>query len=300
MKPDTSLRELLERESSVLMPVAYDVITAKLAERAGFKAAAIGGFSISAVKYGLPDLGFVSCNDVEELTRNVAASVRIPLLVDADGGYGNESNVALTIQRLEAAGASAVFIEDQQHPKRCGHLNGKSLTSAYEMAGKVRAAVKARKDPSLIIIARTDAIGVEGFDGAIRRARSYVEAGAEAIFVEAPRNMSELRRIPEEIPDVPLLVNMLEGGRTPIMPKDELERMGYKIIAYPLSTLLASIKATEKILLQLAVTGTTAGCMEDLCDLEHFNDIIGLNGWLNKCQSYLNVQRTTRPHQSAR
>ncbi len=264
------------------MPVAHDVITAKIIEKLGYKTLAIGGFATAAANYGLPDLGLIGLKEITEATKNISSAVGLPILVDADGGYGNEVNMYRTVRELEISGAAAIFIEDQEHPKRCGHLDGKVLISKNNMVRKIKSALKARVDSDLVIVARTDAVAVEGLESAIGRAHAYAKAGCDVIFVEAPRSKEELARIANEIKEVPLLVNMLDGGKTPILSKAELEKMGYKIIAYPVTTLLASIKAVEAVLKKLKIDGSTENCKSDLCDMNHFRELVDLKGWLDR------------------
>ncbi|HLE07042.1 MAG TPA: oxaloacetate decarboxylase [archaeon] len=275
-------RKLLGEPGAVLMPVAHDAITAKIIEKLGYKTLAVGGFATAAVNYGLPDLGLIGLKEIAEATKNISSAVDLPILADADGGYGNEVNMSRTIRELEISGAAAIFIEDQEHPKRCGHLDGKILISKENMVRKIKSALKSRAGSDLVIIARTDAIAVEGLESAIDRAHAYAEAGCDVIFVEAPRSKEELARIANEIKEVPLLVNMLDGGKTPILSKAELEKMGYKIIAYPVTTLLASIKAIEAVLEKLKRDGSTENCKSDLCDMNHFRELVDLKGWLDR------------------
>ena len=241
-------KKLVQEKKSLLTPVAHDPLTAKIAEKLGFEAVSMGGFAVSGVVYGLPDMGLIGLSEMVQALTNITRSTNLPVFADADGGYGNERNVAFTVREYERAGVASLFIEDQKHPKKCGHTSNKELVTVEEMVSKIKAAVGARGDPDLLICARTDAIAPEGFESAIVRAREYVKAGADIIFVEAPEDLDQLIAIPKLITEVPLLVNMLEGGKTPICSQGDLEQMGYKIIAYPISTLMASVKAVEEVL----------------------------------------------------
>ena len=257
MTKPQKFKQLLTRPGSVLLPVVHDCLVAKQAQSIGFEAVSVGGFAVSGVYHGLPDVGLIALNEMVSAVKNIVSSVDIPVFADADGGYGNARNVAHCVRQYAAAGVASFFIEDQKHPKRCGHMDGKELISPAEMVDKIQAAVSARPDPNLTICARTDAIAVEGFSKAIARARTYVKAGADIIFIEAPQNLKQLQAIPRLITQVPLLVNMLEGGKTPLRTKKELENMGYKLISYPVTTLFSALLASQRALLRLHQTGRT-------------------------------------------
>ena len=265
-------KKLLYKDEAILLPVVHDCLTAKIAEKTGFEAISAGGFAISGVNYGLPDVGLIGLAEMVSVLKNIVSSTSLPVFADADGGYGNDRNIAYTVKQYELAGVASMFLEDQKHPKRCGHMSGKELVSKEEMISKIKVAVNSRGNPNFTICARTDAIAVEGFDAAIDRARNYVAAGADIIFIEAPENMTQLREIPKAINTVPLLVNMLEGGKTPITPKKELAEMGYKLIAYPLSTLLASVLASEKVLRHLKEFGDTISLIDSGVNLATFSE----------------------------
>lgn len=280
MRKTTLFKNLLSRPGAVVTPVVYDALTAKIAQRLGFEALSVGGFAVAGVNYGLPDVGLIGLSEMAEAVGRIANSVALPVFADADGGYGNERNVAFTVGVYERVGAASLFIEDQEHPKRCGHMNGKKLISAPEMAGKIGAAVSARSDQDFVICARTDGIAVEGFEAAISRAKTYIEAGADMIFVEAPEGVDQLREIPKRITEVPLLVNMLEGGKTPLCTKEELEGMGYKMIAYPVTTLFAAAKAVEDSLRCLKEKGDTSSILEDQLTFQGYKDLVDLERYL--------------------
>lgn len=248
------LKQLLNRSGAVIAPVVHDALTAKIAERVGFAAVSLGGFGIAGATYGLPDVGLIGLSELLTATKNILNATSLPLFVDADGGYGNERNAAYTVSQLEKIGVSGCFLEDQKQPKRCGHMPGKDLIPLSEMVVKLKAV---RTAPDFVLCARTDAIAVEGFDAAIDRAKAYIGAGANMIFIEAPENMEQLIKIPKLITEVPLLVNMLEGGKTPLCSKNVLEKMGYKMIAYPVTTLFSAVYAVENALKYLKDHGDT-------------------------------------------
>ena len=226
-------RQLLAEEKPLLLPVAHDALSAKLIELAGFAAYSIGGFPLVGSRHALPDVGLVALGEMSAGMRDIIAASRLPVLIDGDDGYGDVKNVAHTIRTYEAMGASAIFIEDQVAPKRCGHMAGKDVVPADVMEKKLRAAAAARDSKETFLFARTDARGVHGLDEALRRGERYLKAGADGIFIEAPENIDELRKVGETFRHVPQIANMLEGGRTPLLPPAELHAMGFAIVAYP-------------------------------------------------------------------
>lgn len=272
------IHALLERERTLLFPGVYDALGAKLVERAGFPLTFISGYSVAASHLGLPDFGYLTQTEVVAVTRRVCASVSIPIIIDADTGYGNALNVIRTVNELIEAGAAGMFLEDQVWPKRCGHMKGKRVIPVEEQVQKIRAAVDARRDRDFFIVARTDARQVTGLDDAIRRCRRYGEAGADALFVEGPRSADELARIGHELPP-PLVANMLEGGVTPLLPKEELGSLGFQLIVCPLSALYASAKAMQEIFGLLKTASTTRAAMDRLLPFQQFHDIIDLDGY---------------------
>lgn len=276
MSKTEKFKELLRTEKSILLPVAHDALTARIIEKVGFKAFALGGFGIAASRFGIPDLGLLSFSEMLQSVREISNSVSIPMLADADTGYGGVLNIFRTVKEYEKAGAALMFIEDQTFPKRCGHLNGKEVIPPEEMVAKIKVAVKARTDKDFLIVARTDAAAIEGIDGAIKRGNLYAKAGADVVFVEAPETLEELTLIPKQITSVPLLTNMMEGGKTPVLPQKELEEMGYKLIAWPISTLLASAKASELVLGELLKNGTTKGVNESLTSFSEIKELLDL------------------------
>lgn len=276
MKTTKMLREMLNSGEPFLTAGANDALSAVIAERAGFKAVTMGGYLATAVSLARPDIGLMTMTEMAEQARRICAVTNIPLIADADNGHGNVLNVIRTIQELENAGAAGVVLEDQVMPKRCGHMAGKKVIPMEEHVQKIRAAVYARKDPDFIIIGRTDARQAHGLDDAIARAKAYAEAGADVVFVEAQESMEELERIPKEIKGVPLVVNMIEGGRTPLLSKDELGKMGYQVIFYNLGSLYSQAKAIQDYCEYVIAHGTSAGFTGPMVNFDEFNSIVGL------------------------
>src|SRR5919202_853770 len=237
MSTTRRLRELLQKPGVIRSLGAHDVFTARLIELAGLETVFVGGFGTSASLLGLPDVGFLTLTEMADAVRRMAQRVAIPVVADGDTGHGDLHNVVRTVREFEAAGASGILLEDQVTPKRCGHFQGKQVIPAEEMVLKFQAALSARRDPDFVIIARTDVRAVEGIDAAIARANRYAAAGADVCFIEAPESRQELERIPREV-RFPLLVNMLTGGVTPILPAHELQQLGYKILVCPIESLL--------------------------------------------------------------
>jgi len=252
MKRTTRLREMINSPEILSAPGAYDAFSAKLVERAGFRAVYMSGFAVAASAVGLPDIGLVTMTEMVSNARHMADAVSVPVIADADTGYGNHLNVMRTVEEYERAGIAAVQIEDQVSPKRCGHMEGHKLIPAEEMAAKIRAAVRARKDPELVLIARTDAISAEGFDEAIRRGNLYRQAGADLLFIEAPTAVEQLARIPKLI-NGPTLVNL--APKTPYLHVQEYERMGYALVIYPPLSITCVYAALKEKLAELRVEG---------------------------------------------
>jgi 2-methylisocitrate lyase-like PEP mutase family enzyme len=261
------LRELLNRREAVLLPGVANALAARVIEDIGFKAIYVSGAGVTNTYLGVPDIGLIS---VTELAENVAAirdAVALPLIVDADTGFGNAINVGRTVKTLERSGANAIQLEDQDFPKRCGHFSGKHVIPRAEMVQKIHAAVDARNDPDLAIMARTDAIAVDGFEDAIERAAAYIEAGADITFVEAPRSEAQMREIPKRLP-VPQLVNIVAGGLTPMVEFDTLAKMGFTLILYANAALQASVAGMQKVLGHLHTRGSLDGVMPFLAGFE--------------------------------
>lgn len=247
-------RELLRRPGVIRSLGAHDVFTARLIELAGLETVFLGGFGTCASLLGLPDVGLITLSEMADAVRRMSGRVRIPVVADGDTGHGDLHNVVRTVREFEAAGAAGILLEDQVTPKRCGHFEGKQIISADDMVEKLKAAQEARRDPDFVLIARTDARAVEGIGGAIARAQRYAAAGADVCFIEAPESLEELRRIPREV-KCPLLVNMLTGGVTPILPVEELHELGYKIVVCPIETLLAAGAAIQRVIQDLVGKG---------------------------------------------
>lgn len=270
------LRARLADRRIVLAPGVYDAFSALLAAEAGFEALYLSGASVAYTRLGRPDIGLVTETELEETLSRIAERVPTPIIVDADTGFGNALNVQRTVKRLERAGASAIQLEDQTSPKRCGHLDGKTLVSAGEMAGKIRAAVDARASAETLIVARTDAVAVEGLDPALERAEAYLAAGADVLFVEAPRSEADMRAATGRFAGrAPLLANMVEGGKTPLKPAAELEALGFSIAIFPGGTVRALAHALAGYYASLRQHGTTAPFRDRMLDFGALQERLG-------------------------
>jgi carboxyvinyl-carboxyphosphonate phosphorylmutase len=270
------LRALLDSGQTIVAPGAFDPLAARLVEEAGFPAVYMTGFGTSAALLGRPDVGLLTMTEMAGNAGRIAACVDIPVIADADTGYGNPLNVIRTVGAYEAAGVAGIHIEDQVAPKKCGHMEGKLVIAPQEMAEKIRAAVEARTQPEFVIIARTDARAVEGLERALERGRLYREAGADALFVEAVVSEPEAEEVARAFPGVPLLFNWAEGGKTPPISLGRLTELGYRIVIFPISTLLAATAAMRGILREIAQAGTPAAVMGELPSFGEFTDFIGL------------------------
>ena len=270
------LRTLLESGQTIVAPGAFDPLAARMVEEAGFPAVYMTGFGTSAALIGRPDVGLLTMTEMAGNAARIAACVDIPVIADADTGYGNPLNVIRTVGAYEAAGVAGIHIEDQVAPKKCGHMEGKLVIPAEEMAAKVRAAAEARAQPEFVIIARTDARAVEGLERAIERGRLYREAGADVLFIEAVMTDQEAEEVARAFPGVPLLFNWAEGGKTPPLSLARLRELGYRIVIFPISTLLAATAAMRRILHEIAEAGTPAAVLRELPTFGEFNDFIGL------------------------
>ncbi len=280
------LRELLSQLGIIRAPGAYDAWSAKLVEMAGFPAVYLTGYGVAASLLGKPDIGLVTMTEIVTQARNMSAAVDVPLIADADNGYGGVLNVVRTVQEFERAGCAGIQLEDQVSPKRCGHMEGKELIPKDEMVAKIRAAVHARIFGDTVIIARTDARAVNSFNDAVERARAYVDAGADVIFFEAPQSVDEMKNIARLIKK-PLLANMVEGGKTPFLTGKELEDIGYKIVIYPASALYAATRSVSDMLATLRNDDTTAKCRNRMVEFPEFNRLIGLQGHRDLEKSFL-------------
>ena len=272
-----TFRSLVSTERPLVLPGAHDALSALLIQQAGFKAYFIGGFTVAGVRYGVPDIGLVALGELAAGVRDIMAVSDLPVLVDVDNGYGDVKNVVYSVQTYERMGAQALFFEDQVSPKRCGHIAGKQLLSCEDMEVRIRAAAENRLSTDTFIIARTDAREVYSLDEALRRAQRYARAGADGIFVEAPESVAEMERIAKELQGIPLMANMLEGGRTPILRPGQLEQIGFRIVIYGISLLMRATKTMQLALEdikngELKLVGTGVG-------FEEYKRIIGFPKW---------------------
>lgn len=275
------LRGMLERKEVIFAPGAFDCVSAKLIERTGFHAAYMTGYGVSASLIGKPDIGLISLQEMVQQAGNIASSIAIPLIADADTGYGNELNVARTVELYERNQVAAIQLEDQGFPKKCGHMENKTLIPADEAARKIKAATKARNDPDTLIIARTDARSVLGLDEAIERAKRYADAGADILFVEAPLSLEELQRVADELKGMHLMANMVETGKTPLLMREQLADMGYSLIIWPITTLLTAVKAMERYLLTLRDQGISSHDPLNYYSFQQFVGLLGLSEYHN-------------------
>jgi len=270
-------RDLVASERPLVLPGAHDALSALLIQQAGFKAYFIGGFPVVGVRYGLPDIGLANLGEISSAVRDILTVSDLPVLVDVDNGYGDVKNVVHAVHTYERMGVQALFFEDQVSPKRCGHIAGKELLSCEEMERRIRAAAEQRRDPRTFIIARTDAREVYGMDEALRRGERYARAGADGLFIEAPESVEELALIGRKLAGVPLMANMLEGGRTPILKPAELEDLGYRIVIYGISLLMRSVKVMRDSLEdirsgEMKMVGSGVG-------FEEYKNIVGFPRW---------------------
>jgi len=274
VKKTTLFKSYVESPEIVLIPGVGDALSARLVEKAGFKAVFLSGYAASASLLGAPDVGLLTMTEMTDCARRIADAVDLPLFADGDNGHRNATNVMRTMRQFEKAGVAAIFFEDQVSPKRCGHMSGKQVIPAEEMSAKIRAAVDARVDADLLIMARTDALSINGIEDALDRMHRYLEAGADMSFVESPGSIEEMRRITREIA-APNMANMVAGGKTPLLSAKELEQLGFSIAAYPVLTTYAMAYAAERALEHLHSRQTIAG-LDDTLDFGAFNKLIGL------------------------
>ena len=270
------VQSLLDELGSVVFPGVYDVLSARIAERAGFRLGFISGYAVSATQLGEPDMGLLTQMEMIDRARSICSGVAIPIIVDADTGYGNPLNVIRTIHELLAAGAAGCFLEDQQWPKKCGHMRGKKVIERGEYIDKIRAAVETRADHDFFIVARTDAVAAVGFDEAVARMEEARAAGADASFIEAPESVEQMKQVCSRAP-APNVANMIEGGKTPVLPRDELVEIGYQLIVQPLSGLYAAARALDEIYRSLLANQTTLGQEKSLMRFDQFNELIGVD-----------------------
>jgi 2-methylisocitrate lyase-like PEP mutase family enzyme len=279
------LRDRVRRKPILVAPGVYDAFGALLAQQAGFEALYLSGASIAYTRLGRPDIGLVSVSEVADTLANICERVALPVAVDADTGFGNALNVIRTVRMLERAGAAAIQLEDQATPKRCGHLEGKALVRAAEMAGKLKAALDTRD--SALIIARTDAIAVEGLEAALERAERYLEAGADVLFVEAPQSLEQLQQVARRFAGrVPLLANMVEGGKTPVLPAPRLEALGFAVAIFPGGLARRLGHAAREYFAMLKRDGTTAAMRDRMLDFSQLNETIGTPEMIQQGKRY--------------
>ena len=273
--PRARLRQLLAEPRPLVAPGAYDALSARLIEQAGFDAVYMTGFGTTASLIGRPDVGLLTGTEMVDNARRIVAAVDVPVIADADTGYGNAVNVLRTVQLYEQAGVAGIHLEDQVMPKKCGHMTGKVVIGTEEMVGKIRAAVEARRDPDFVIIARTDAAAVHGLDEAIARGRAFAAAGADVLFVEAPTSEEDIARVAGELSGVaPLVFNWAEGGRTPPLPYARIAELGFSLVLFPIGTLLAATAGIRSLLATLKADGVPA--LDGVPTFGEFPDLIGL------------------------
>jgi 2-methylisocitrate lyase-like PEP mutase family enzyme len=275
--PRSRLRALLGGAGPLVAPGAYDALSARLVEQAGFDVVYMTGFGTTAGLLGRPDVGLLSAAEMADNARRLVAAVDVPVIADGDTGYGNAVTVLRTVRTYEQAGVAAIQLEDQVTPKRCGHMSGKEIVPLPEMLGKIRAATDARMDPDLLVIARTDAVAVEGLDAAVERARAFADAGADLLFVEAPTSEADIARIAGELAGVaPLVFNWAEGGRTPPLSLERIGELGFALVLYPIGTLLAATAGMRALLETLRREGTPLSALPGLPAFAEFTDLVGL------------------------
>ena len=284
-KMTTRLRKLLSRDEILVAPGAHDPLVAKIIEKEGFEAVYMTGYGTSASILGQPDVGFLTQTEMAYRAANIVEAVNVPVIADADTGYGNAINVQRTVRLYEKAGVACIQLEDQVAPKKCGHMLGREIISQEEMIGKIKAACDARIDDDLMIMARTDARTNYGIDAAIERGRAYEEAGADIIFIESPESVEEMKKITSSF-RVPVLANMLEHGRTPLLSAKELETLGYDLVIFCVASTYVIAKAVTKLMRELKRTGTTVGMLDDMIPFDEFNKLVGLNDIREKERKY--------------
>ena len=281
-----SLRARLASPRILVAPGVYDALTASLAETAGFEAVYLSGAAVAYTRLGRPDIGLATMSEMAETCALIRDRIALPIIIDADTGFGNALNAARTMRTYERAGASALQVEDQTYPKRCGHLKDKALISPTEMAGKVAAMADARAGGDTLVIARTDAIAVEGFAAAIERAGRYVEAGADVLFIEAPRSREEMKAIARAFPGTPVMANMVEGGATPLAPAEELETIGFSLVIFPGGIVRAVARHAEDYYRSLAANGSNEPFRDRMHDFAGLNAVLGTDAMLEEGRRY--------------
>jgi 2-methylisocitrate lyase-like PEP mutase family enzyme len=270
------LRELLAKNEPLLAPGSHDAFSARLVEQAGFDVVYMGGFATTASLLGCPDIGLLGGQEMIDNARRIVQAVDVPVIADADTGYGNPLNVIRTVREYEQAGVAAIHLEDQVSPKRCGHMAGKSVVPVEDMLAKVRAAVAARSDPDFVLIARTDSLAIEGVDASIDRVRRYADAGADILWIEAPTTGKELQKIATELRGYKLLLNWLEGGRTPAIGIEQIREMGFALVLFPIGSVLVTLSALREHYGYVRAHGTPSGRVEKLPSFDQFEEAVGL------------------------
>jgi len=279
MLATSKLRQLIEQPGIIVAPGAYDCLTAKIIQQSGFPAVYMTGAGTSVARYGFPDLALASMTEMISNAADITASVSVPVIADADTGYGGLLNVGRTVRKYEQSGVAAIHIEDQEFPKRCGHLDDKRVISTEDMIPKIKEAVESRTDQDFLIIVRTDALAVTGWEDTMDRCHRYVDAGADVLFVEALRSAEDAQRAVESLP-VPLLYNFVETGKSPLLSASDLESIGFKIVIFPASNLLLVTATIQKLMAELKEKGTTIGMMEQMVSLQECFELMGLSEML--------------------
>jgi len=291
VKRTTHFRQLIEAPEIAVMPGVHDAMSARIAEQAGFQVITCGGYAASAVLLGRPDTSQLSMTEMADHYARLCDAVSIPVFGDGDTGFGNVTNVGRTVRAYERAGLAGMFIEDQVFPKRCGHMAGKDVVPAEEMVAKLKAALDAREDPDFVIMARTDALAVNGIDDALARMALYREVGADLLFVEAPETVEQMRRICKEL-DGPCLANNIEAGASPVLSAAELQDIGYAVMTHPVASTYAAARAVRELMEALLRDGTTDAVRGHMVDFAEFNEIVGLGDLRQREQDYLEFARS--------
>jgi 2,3-dimethylmalate lyase len=292
MRATTKLRQMLQEPGIIAAPGAYDCLTAKIIQQAGFPAVYMTGAGTSVARLGYPDLALATASEMIANAAEIAAAVNVPVIADADTGYGGVLNIQRTIRQYERAGVAAVHVEDQEFPKRCGHLDNKRVVPVSDMTQKIRAAVDARTDEDFVIIVRTDALAVTGWDDTIHRCEEYVMAGADALFIEALRTPEEAQQV-TQIFNLPLLYNFVETGKSPLIPTQELERLGFKLVIFPVSALLTVCNTVANLMRELKQHGTTSHLMNNMVSLGECFETVGLSEMLAQDNYYSDAIQTS-------
>ena len=287
MHKSAKLRKLINNKHSIIVPGAYDALSARIADNLGFKAIFHTGYGSAASVFGLPDIGLVSFKDMVDHVRNICDATNVPVIADADTGYGNSINTMRTVRAYIQAGAAGLILEDQKWPKKCGHMKGKEVIESDEMAYKIQAAVEARDEEKsdLVIIARTDSYASGGIEESLKRIKLYQKAGADVLFVEAPLDSNDLKKISRAV-NSPLLLNQLEGGKTPIIKFNEAQRLGFKIVLYPLTSLFVAAQGIKEALSYMIENKTSVGMKNDLMDFNQLNDLVNLDSFYKLEKQY--------------